>query len=209
MSSEKLRNIRKQAEANMEKARAVIAAGRFEENWRSIGAKINLVGSLRTGLLMKHLDVDFHIYSAHPVLSDGLAVILKTAENLPVRNFYYADQMATEEKCLEYHLQCEFEGELWSVDLIHIESGSRYDSYFELVADRISALLTPETRDAILELKYDTPPTEKAMGIEYYMAVLRDGIRNYGEFAEWRKNRSLAEFMAWMPPEPLSVPPIR
>lgn len=66
------------------------------------------------------------------------------------------------------------EGELWQLDMIHIEKGSRYDGYFEEVARRISAALTDETREAILRLKWETPDTEKIAGIEYYMAVLRD-----------------------------------
>lgn len=38
--------------------------------------------------------------------------------------------------------------------------GSRYDGYFERVAERISAVLTDEMRLAILKLKYETPDTE-------------------------------------------------
>ena len=62
-------------------------------------------------------------------------------------------------------------------DRIHILEGSRYDGYFEKFAERLSAVLTDETRYAILKLKYDTPESEKIMGIEDYKAVIRDGIR--------------------------------
>lgn len=31
--------------------------------WESIGAKINIVGSLKTGLMMRSLDIDIHIYT--------------------------------------------------------------------------------------------------------------------------------------------------
>ena len=55
------------------------------------------------------------------------------------------------------------------------------------MADRIVAALTDETRRAILQLKYETPDTEQIPGIAYYMAVLRDGVRTYGEFSAWRK----------------------
>ena len=80
--------------------------------------------------------------------------------------------LATEERCLEWHAWYEDqEGELWQLDMIHIEKGSRYDGYFEEVARRISAALTDETREAILRLKWETPDTEKIAGIEYYMAV--------------------------------------
>ena len=45
------------------------------------------------------------------------------------------------------------EGELWQMDMIHIQEGSRYDGYFERVAERISAVLTDEMRLAIPEIK--------------------------------------------------------
>ena len=52
------------AEANRRKAREVIAKLRVVEAWEAVGAEAHLVGSLRTGLLMKHRDIDFHIYSS-------------------------------------------------------------------------------------------------------------------------------------------------
>ena len=61
--------------------------------------------------------------------------------------------------------------------MIHMPCGSAWDGYFERVADRIAAVLTDETHRAILQIKYDTPETVKIMGIEYYQAVLRDGVR--------------------------------
>ena len=56
------------AAANQQRAREVIRDTDLEAIWRSVGAEANLVGSLRTGLLMKHRDIDFHIYSS-PLLS--------------------------------------------------------------------------------------------------------------------------------------------
>ena len=91
------------------------------------------------------------------------------------------------------------EGELWQLDLIHIEKGSRYDGYFEEVARRISAALTDETREAILRLKWETPDTEKIAGIEYYMAVLRDGIRRYTHFVRWREAHPMTGGRECMP----------
>lgn len=76
---------------------------------------------------------------------------------------------------------------------------SRYDGYFEEVARRISAALTDETREAILRLKWETLDTEKIAGIEYYMAVLRDGIRSYPDFVRWREAHPLTGVAEWMP----------
>lgn len=83
--------------------------------------------------------------------------------------------------------------------MIHIEKGSTYDGYFEKVAERITALLTEDTRQAILRLKYETPDTEKIMGIIYYQAVIQGGVRTYTEFAEWLKNNPIDGIIEWMP----------
>ena len=49
------------AKRNQQKAWEIIEDTRIVRIWEGIGAKVNLVGSLRTGLLMKHRDIDFHI----------------------------------------------------------------------------------------------------------------------------------------------------
>lgn len=47
------------ARRNQQKARKIIEDTKIIPIWESIGARVNLVGSLSTGLLMKHLDIDF------------------------------------------------------------------------------------------------------------------------------------------------------
>ena len=91
------------------------------------------------------------------------------------------------------------ENEEWQIDMIQILKGSQFDGYFERVAERIKAVLTPETRRTILELKYLTPDGEHIMGIEYYQAVIADGIRSYEEFRQWRKNHPPKGIINWCP----------
>ena len=81
--------------------------------------------------------------------------------------------------------------------MIHILKHSRYDGYFEKMAERIKAVLTEETRKAILRLKYETPDTEYCMGVEYYQAVLRDGVRTYAEFENWRRQHPVTGIVEW------------
>ena len=50
------------AKRNQERAWEVIRQTDIINIWKSVGAEINLVGSLNLGLLMKHKDIDFHIY---------------------------------------------------------------------------------------------------------------------------------------------------
>lgn len=188
------------AEQNRQKAWKVINDTGVVGIWESAGAEVHLVGSLRTGLLMKHRDIDFHIYSSPVTLSGSFGAMAKLAENPSVKRIECVNLLHTVEACLEWHVWYEdTDGELWQLDMIHIRRGSRYDGYFEEVAKRISAALTNETRQAILRLKYETPDAEKVMGVEYYQAVLRDGVRSYAEFKEWRKLHPVAGVVEWMP----------
>lgn len=188
------------AKQNQEEAWKVVENSDVVKAWESIGAEVNLVGSLRTGLLMTHRDIDFHIYSSPLTLSNSFQAMALLAENPNVKKIECVNLLHTVEECVEWHaFYQEPDGECWQIDMMHIKRGSRYDGYFEQVANRIAAVLTDETRQAILQLKYDTPETEKAMGVEYYQAVIRDGVRNYAQFEEWRRLHPVIGVIEWMP----------
>lgn len=185
---------------NQQKARKVIADSKVVEIWQSSGAKINLVGSLRTGLLMKHRDIDFHIYSPKLEIPDSFKAMTKLAENPRIKKIEYANLLDDADTCLEWHAWYEDdEKQLWQLDMMHIVKGSTYDGYFENVADRIAAIITQEQRDTVLELKYLTPDDVKIAGIVYYLAVMRDGIKNYNEFMEWREHTETNGIIEWCP----------
>ena len=193
-------NILELAKRNQQKAWEIIEDTRIVRIWEGMGAKVNLVGSLRTGLLMKHRDIDFLIYTSALDLSASFRVMAELAENTYVKKIEYTNLLHTVEACIEWHAWYQdMEGELWQMDMIHIQEGSRYDGYFERVAERISAVLTDEMRLAILKLKYETPDTEKIMGVEYYQAVIQDGVRSYPEFEEWRRLHPVVDVVEWMP----------
>ena len=193
-------NILELAKRNQQKAWEIIEDTRIVRIWEGIGAKVNLVGSLRIGLLMKHRDIDFHIYTSPLDLSASFRAIAELAENTSVKKIEYTNLLHTAEACIEWHAWYQdMEGELWQMDMIHIQEGSRYDGYFERVAERISAVLTDEMRLAILKLKYETPDTEKIMGVEYYQAVIQDGVRSYPEFEEWRRLHPAVGVVEWVP----------
>ena len=195
------------AKRNQQKAWEIIEDTRIVRIWEGIGAKVNLVGSLRTGLLMKHRDIDFHIYTSPLDLSASFRAMAELAENTSVKKIEYTNLLHTAEACIEWHAWYQdMEGELWQMDMIHIQEGSRYDGYFERVAERISAVLTDEMRLAILKLKYETPDTEKIMGVEYYQAVIQDGVRSYPEFEEWRRLHPAVGVVIVTESEPLFVP---
>jgi len=190
----------KEAEKNTLRAREIISGLNIVAAWEAIGAEVRQVGSLAMGLMMKHRDIDFHIYT--PVLdyAADFGVMAKIAGNESVKRVEYVDLTRTEEACIEWHAWIEdADGSVWQVDMIHILAGSRYDGYFEKMAERIAAVMTEEQRRTILRLKYDTPDTEKIMGVEYYQAVIRDGVATYSEFTKWREDNPVKGIVEWIP----------
>lgn len=71
--------------------------------WESIGGTVNLVGSLKTGLLMKSRDIDLHIYTDRLDVADSFSVMQKLAAALPLKEVLYGNLADTEEECLEWH----------------------------------------------------------------------------------------------------------
>lgn len=188
------------AQTNQQRAHEIIQELNLIPLWASIDVEAHLVGSLRMGLLMKHLDIDLHLYSDPVCLADDFRIIARLAQNHRIKQIEYANLLDTEEACLEWHLHYEDPlNQMWQIDMIHILKGSRYDGYFEQMADRIVTALIDETRHTILQLKYETPESEKIMGIEYYQAVLRDGVKNYAEFETWRRQHPITGIVTWMP----------
>lgn len=51
------------AQINQHRAHEIIQELNLIPLWASINVEAHLVGSLRMGLLMKHLDIDLHLYS--------------------------------------------------------------------------------------------------------------------------------------------------
>lgn len=188
------------AKENQRRAFQVIEKTNIISIWQSVGTEINLVGSLKTGLLVKHRDIDFHIYSTPLDILQSFSAMSKLALNPNITHIEYTNLIDTEEECIEWHAWYRDEySDIWQIDMIHILKGSRYDGFFENVAARINAVATEEQRKTIMKLKYETPDTEKIMGIEYYIAVMRDGICDFQNFQEWRKSYSPEDGMKWLP----------
>ena len=187
------------AKNNLEKALQVIEKSNVRQAWESIGATVNQVGSTAMGLLMKHRDIDFHIYTDELNVSESFKVIQKLCANPSVTRMEYRNLADTAEACLEFHIWFMLENEEWQIDMIQILKGSQFDGYFENVAARIKAVLTPETRRTILELKYHTPDDEHIMGIEYYQAVIADNVKTYPEFIQWRSEHPVTGIVTWCP----------
>lgn len=63
----------------------------------------------------------------------------------------------------------------------------------------VKCLFFKRLYQTIENLKYETPETEKIIGVEYYQAVIRDGVRDYSGFKEWRKQHPVTGVVEWMP----------
>ena len=59
------------ARATQAEARDIVAELDIEGHWRRAGAVVHAVGSFRTGLLVRHRDIDFHVYT--PTLDRDLS----------------------------------------------------------------------------------------------------------------------------------------
>lgn len=168
--------------------------------WESIGAEIRLVGSLRTGLLTKHRDLDLHIYTTELNVAESFRAMGTFAAKSSVCGLTYRNLADTEEACLEWHAAYRAaDGAEWQLDMIQIRKGSRYDGFFERVAERIAAVLTPENRRIIQSLKYVTPENEHIMGIEYCRAVIEGGVKSWEEFRNWRHAHPGTGIIDWCP----------
>lgn len=185
---------------NQRRAHEIIARTELFESWHSIGGMVNNVGSLSTGLLMKHLDIDLHIYTDRLSIEQSFAAAAKIAAHDGITHMEYTNLIDTEEKCIEWHAMYRDEdGMVWQIDMIHILRGSAYDGFAERMAARIKEVLTPETRDAILRLKYETPDGYKIMGAQYYAAVLSGGVRTFAELESWMNEHSHDDLIHWLP----------
>lgn len=188
------------AEEHQSRAWDVVREAGILEAWKSIGAQINLVGSLRTGLLIRHFDIDFHIYTEPLDISDSFRAVATLAQNPRIRRITYANLLDAEDNCLEWHAWYEDpRGDTWQIDMIHIARASRYAGWFEQVADRINAVIDEEQRRAILSIKYAIPEDRKVMGVKIYMAVIRDGVRDYEQFVQWEEAHPQDGIFTWMP----------
>ena len=201
------------AKKNQAKAWEILRTTGLKELWESYGCRVNVIGSLAMNLLVKHRDIDLHVYSPGVTEESSFAIAAQMAKNPKVKDIRCINGLHTEERCIAWHVTYEDDDDrLWQIDIIHIESGTRYDGYFEKMAERINEILSPEQRDTILRLKYETPEGEatgstaslveetgstaslvgEIHGVEYYQAVIEANVKTLSELKDWiRVNRKV------------------
>lgn len=193
------KEILEQALTNKEKALMVLSESGIAEVWKSNGCRVNPVGSLRMELLASHRDIDLHVYSKGITEENSFATAAQIAKIPEVTEIKCINGLHTDEHCMAWHILYQHDGEIWQFDVIHIEEGTQYDGYFERMADRIKETMTPAQKETILRLKFDTPPTKDYHGVEYYEAVIADGIDNMTDFEIWIDEHRRKPPYYWIP----------
>lgn len=185
--------------ANQDKARKVLRESRIAEIWKQNGCRVNLIGSLRMGLLASHRDIDLHVYSKEITEGKSFAIAAQIAKIPGVTEIKCINGLHTDERCIAWHIFYRFDGEIWQFDVIHIEEGTTYDGYFERMADRITAVMTPAQKATILRMKFEAPADKDYHGVEFYEAVIAAGIDNMADFEEWVIARRKKPMYYWIP----------
>jgi len=97
-------DIIKLAERNQQAGWQILEDTRIIQSWEQIGATVNLIGSLKSGLLMKSRDIDMHIYTDQLSISESFSVIKELAERLSLKEIHYINGIDTKEECIEWHI---------------------------------------------------------------------------------------------------------
>ena len=185
------------------RAAKVLRDAKVLEAWESIGGKVCGVGSFRSDLMMKHRDIDLHVYTDALDVSRSLAALGPVVASERTVGLTYINGAGTVEHCLEWHLRLLDEnGEDWKIDMIQILAGTRYDGVMEEVAEAVADAVAPEERKRILALKNACPEDLKICGIEYCKAVIADHVTDWEEFTEWRRRNTPETLMDWKPGRP-------
>lgn len=193
-------NIFELAAQNQQIAWEILNTNAIIPAWEHIGAIVHVVGSLRSGLMMKNRDIDLHVYTDRLDIEESFSVMQKLAKGMPLKEILYKNGIDSEEECIEWHaLYDDKNMNEWKFDIIHIRRGSRYDGVVERVTEAITHQLTPELRQTILQIKYEIPDGILIPGIEVYHAVFAGNVKNYGELEHWRKTNPLTNSLDWFP----------
>ena len=98
-----MKQIFEMAESMQKGAWQVIHDTKIIDIWSSIGATINLVGSLKMGLLINNRDIDFHVYTTPFNLLDSFSAMARLAENKRIKTINFCNLIEAEDKCIEWH----------------------------------------------------------------------------------------------------------
>lgn len=196
-----MENLENIAESNLQKAFEIIRELKIEKIYEELNSTCNLVGSVKTGLLMSHLDIDFHVYSDEFSVEKSFNAIAKISQNPKIKEVLYKNLLEEDDMCLEWHLLYEEIPErIWTIDIMHIKNESLYAGAIERVTEKINSVLTEKMRQTILKIKWESEQhKEKFFGIDIYQAVIEENIDTFQDFQKWKQNRKDVGISLWEP----------
>ena len=112
--------LQSRAKAAHRQALEVLRVSGIAQVWEQAGCRVNIVGSLRMGLMAKHRDIDLHVYSSGVTVEDSFAIAARIAADPRITEVKCINGLHTEESCVAWHLMFDYGGEMWQVDVIHI-----------------------------------------------------------------------------------------
>ena len=196
-----MENLENIAESNLQKAFEIIRELKIEKIYEELNSTCNLVGSVKTGLLMSHLDIDFHVYSDEFSVEKSFNAIAKISQNPKIKEVFYKNLLEEDDMCLEWHLLYEEVPErIWTIDIMHIKNESLYAGVIERVTEKISSVLTEKMKQTILKIKWESERhKEKNFGIDIYQAVIEENIDTFQDFQIWKQNKKDVGISLWEP----------
>jgi len=196
-----MENLKTISAKNLEKAFKIIRELQIEEIWKKFNSTCNLIGSVKTGLLMSHLDIDFHVYSDDFSIEKSFGAISQISQNRKIKEVLYKNLLEAEDMCLEWHLSYEeTPGRVWTIDIIHIKNESPYAGVIERITEKINSVLTEKLRQTILKIKWESErQKEKFFGIDIYQAVIDEQIESFEDFKIWKQNKKDVGISLWEP----------
>lgn len=197
----KMEEIENLSSNNLSKALEIIEELNIPKIWEKHDSTCNIVGSVKTGLILNHLDIDFHTYSDDFSIEKSFSAISEICQSSKIKEVFYKNLLEAEDMCLEWHLNYEETPDrIWTIDIIHIKNESLYAGVIEEVTNSIHKILTDELRRKILKLKHKCNIRNvKVAGIEIYEAVIDNNIETYEELQSWRNSREGIEISLWKP----------
>jgi hypothetical protein len=182
------------AAARLQTAHELLRELNLIERWSAYG-DVTVVGSVAIELVVAP-DIDLEIRSEAPRVADGFAVMGVLAELPQVRRITYLDARDRHEQGQYWKLEYETADDTWTVDMWVFGPDAPGGGP---LAEALRAVLTPDTRDAILAIKEEAATRgERAHGYWLYQAVLDGGAASYDEYRDWLGDRNVYERTGWL-----------
>jgi hypothetical protein len=171
------------------------------EGWRPYGRPV-VVGAVANELALDP-DIDLEVYCPDLRPEHGFAVLAEAARNPAVKETLFQNHLADPDKALYWQLRYEdADGEIWKIDMWSASDDYDLPRGERLVAP-LGRALTPERRQAILELKAwrAATPDVTCLSVDLYRAVIDYGVRVPHELLAWMAQNAIGVLTPWLPAE--------